>query len=107
MPRSSEACRPASSRSGFRPPAGNSRRIPVQSEAYPDPRGLIQRFEFTYEMAYKTLKRYLEWASPAPEEIDRLTFPDLIRTASEQDLLKGDWPQWRTYREMRNKTSRT
>lgn len=29
--------------------------------------GLIQRFEFTYEIAHRTLKRYLVEVSPAPE----------------------------------------
>ena len=69
--------------------------------------GLIQRFEFTYEHAHKTLKRYLEYASATPEEIDRMGFPDMIRTANEQGLLLGDWPDWRGYRDMRNQTSHT
>ncbi len=41
--------------------------------------GLIQRFEFTYEIAHKTLKRYLEFASATPEEYDNMPFQDLIR----------------------------
>ena len=32
---------------------------------------------------------------------------DLIRSANEQGLLKGDWPAWRGYRDMRSKTSHT
>ncbi|WP_200861516.1 nucleotidyltransferase substrate binding protein [Methylohalobius crimeensis] len=67
--------------------------------------GLIQRFEFTYELAWKTLKRYLEQAAANPAEIDAMPFADLIRTANEQGLLRSEWPKWRTYREMRNKTS--
>lgn len=54
--------------------------------------GLIQRFEFTYEISHKTLKRYLEYASANPAEFDQMTFQDLIRTANEQGLLLGDWP---------------
>jgi nucleotidyltransferase substrate binding protein (TIGR01987 family) len=69
--------------------------------------GLIQRFEFTYEQSHKMLKRYLELASPTPEQFDGMAFPDLIRSANEQGLLLGDWPQWKTYREMRGKTSHT
>lgn len=69
--------------------------------------GLIQRFEFTYELSHKTLKRYLESASPTPEEYDGMPFQDIIRTGSEQSLLLGDWPAWRKYREMRSKTSHT
>src|SRR5213075_2770220 len=32
--------------------------------------GLIQRFEFTYEVCHKLLKRYLESVSPTPGEYD-------------------------------------
>ena len=69
--------------------------------------GLIQRFEFTYEIAHKILKRYLEHASANPAEIDAMTFQDLIRTANEQGLLLGNWSDWRQYRDMRSRTSHT
>lgn len=36
--------------------------------------GLIQRFEFTYELSHKMLKRYLELTSPNPMEFDAMTF---------------------------------
>ena len=44
----------------------------------------IQRFEFTYELSHKMLKRFLEATSASPEEIDRLSFQDLVRTGSER-----------------------
>lgn len=69
--------------------------------------GLIQRFEFTYELSHKMLKRYLEMASANPQQLDEMTFQAMIRTGSEQGLLKHGWPEWRTYREMRGKTSHT
>ncbi len=69
--------------------------------------GLIQRFEFTYELAHKSLKRYLEYASANPGQFDEMTFQDLIRTGNEQGLLLGDWPSWRDFRGMRAKTSHT
>ena len=69
--------------------------------------GLIQRFEFTYELSHKMLKRFLESTSPSPAEIDALAFKDLIRTGNEQGLLLSDWTVWRKYREMRSKTSHT
>lgn len=69
--------------------------------------GLIQRFEFTYDLAHKMLRRTLEEAAANPEEIDRLTFPSLIRTGVEQGLVAGEWADWRTFREMRNITSHT
>lgn len=67
--------------------------------------GLIQRFEFTYEISHKMLKRYLEATSPSPEAFDAMPFQDLIRTGNEQGLLLGEWPAWRTFRAMRSKTS--
>jgi len=69
--------------------------------------GLIQRFEFTYEISHKMLKRYLESASPTPEQYDTMPFQDLIRYGSEAGLLLGDWPTWKGYRDMRAKTSHT
>lgn len=69
--------------------------------------GLIQRFEFTYDLAHKMLRRALEAGAANPGEIDRLTFPDLIRTGIEQGLVAGQWADWRTFREMRYITSHT
>ena len=36
-----------------------------------------------------------------------MTFQDLIRTANEQGLLLGEWPDWRGYRDLRGATSHT
>jgi nucleotidyltransferase substrate binding protein (TIGR01987 family) len=69
--------------------------------------GLIQRFEFTYELSHKMLKRYLEAEPASPGLYDSMAFRDLIRSGNEQGLLPGDWPIWRTYREMRGKASHT
>jgi len=69
--------------------------------------GLIKRYEFTYEISHKMLKRHLEMTSANPEAFDALPFADLIRTANEQSLLKSDWSAWNIFREMRAKTSHT
>ena len=69
--------------------------------------GLIQRYEFTYEISHKMLKRYLEMTAANPEAFDALPFADLIRTGNEQSLLKSDWSAWKIFREMRAKTSHT
>jgi nucleotidyltransferase substrate binding protein (TIGR01987 family) len=69
--------------------------------------GLIQRYEFTYEISHKMLKRHLEMTSANPEAFDALPFADLIRTGNEQSLLKSDWSAWKIFREMRAKTSHT
>jgi nucleotidyltransferase substrate binding protein (TIGR01987 family) len=69
--------------------------------------GLIQRFEFTYELSHRTLRRFLRETSFSPESIDRLSFADLIRAGSEQGLLSADWPAWRRFRDMRARSSHT
>ena len=69
--------------------------------------GLIQRFEFTYELAHKMIRRYLAESSANIESINELSFQGLIRTASDKKLIKGDWSDWSAYREMRGKTSHT
>jgi nucleotidyltransferase substrate binding protein (TIGR01987 family) len=69
--------------------------------------GLIQRFEFTYEISHKMLKRFLEATSPNPAEFDEMPFQELIRTGNERGLLLSDWPKWRGYRDMRARTSHT
>ena len=67
--------------------------------------GLIQRFEFTYEISHKMLKRFLESVSANRGEFDAMSFADLIRTGNEQGLLLGAWSDWKRYREMRSSTS--
>lgn len=69
--------------------------------------GLVQRFEFTYELSHKMLRRFMEAAAANPTEFDEADFQYLIRSANEQGLLLGAWPQWRVYRDMRAKTSHT
>lgn len=67
----------------------------------------IQRFEFTYELAHKMLKRFLEATSPNPDEFDGQTFQDLIRMGNERGLLRSDWTLWKEYRRARGTTSHT
>lgn len=69
--------------------------------------GLIQRFEFTYEISHKMLKRHLEDTSASPAEFDDMSFQELIRSGNEHGLLLGAWPDWKSYRNMRSKTSHT
>ncbi|MBI1921802.1 MAG: nucleotidyltransferase substrate binding protein [Geobacter sp.] len=69
--------------------------------------GVIQRFENTYELAWKMLKCYFEATLPNPEEVDGMSFQTLIRTGSEQGLLLSGWDEWVRYRKARGTTSRT
>lgn len=67
---------------------------------------VIQRFEYTYELCWKMLKRQLEIEAPNPAEIDTLSFKDLLRTAAEKGFI-NNIEQWFIYREQRNITSHT
>jgi nucleotidyltransferase substrate binding protein (TIGR01987 family) len=64
----------------------------------------IQRFEYTYELCVKSLRRQLEAMSDSPADVDALGYRDMIRSGVERGLLKSDEP-WFGYRELRNITS--
>jgi nucleotidyltransferase substrate binding protein (TIGR01987 family) len=63
----------------------------------------IQRFEYTYDLAWKMIKRHLEWSGSST---DSLTRRDLFREAATAGLIK-DAEAWFEYHEARNKTSHT
>lgn len=69
--------------------------------------GLIQRFEYTYELSHRMLQRFVRQTAASPAEVDRMAFQDLIRTANQLGLLSGDWPAWHRYRDLRARTSHT
>lgn len=66
--------------------------------------GLIQRFEFTYDLSHKLLRRAIEAAAANPDEVDRMSFSTLVRTGFEQGLLASDWSRWGSWRELRGIT---
>ncbi len=63
----------------------------------------IQRFEYTFEIAIKMMKRFLEQGHEGTS-IDELSYRDLCRAAGEAGLLDNP-ARWWTYREARNSTS--
>ena len=64
----------------------------------------IQRFEYTYELGVKMLKRVLEQVEPARAAVDELGFRNLIRLGAEKGFVE-DPEAWFAYRESRNITS--
>ena len=68
--------------------------------------GVIQNFEFCYELCVKMIKRQLEQDAAALSDIDQYSFRDLIRTAMEKGLL-DDPELWFEFRRQRNITSHT
>jgi len=67
--------------------------------------GVIQNFEFTYELCWKFMKRWLE-ENAAGAAVDGLTIKELFRMAAERHLIK-DVEAWFDYHKKRNKTSHT
>lgn len=67
----------------------------------------IQRFEFTYELSHKMLRRHLVERAATSDEIETASFQNLIRTGNEQGLLRSDWTRWKDYRQARNDSSHT
>lgn len=68
---------------------------------------VIQRFEYTYSLALKMIKRYLETNTLTQDEVDSFSFNDMIRVANENGLLLTNLVIWNKYREKRNITSHT
>lgn len=67
---------------------------------------VIQRFEYTYELCWKMLKRRLKLDAPSPETIDEMSFREMIREGAERGLI-DDPVAWFHYREKRNLSSHT
>ncbi len=68
---------------------------------------VIQRFEFTYSIALKTLKKYFEGVAFVMEDVQQMTFNQVIRVANQLDLLHFELDKWTEFRQMRNLTSHT
>lgn len=64
--------------------------------------GVIQRFEYTFELAWKTIKRYLEMYGL--EKVDKLNNRDLFRAGFENGLI-DDVSSWFDYLTDRNQTA--
>lgn len=82
---------------------GRSRTVPGDEDIRD---ACIQRFEYTYELAFKMLKRQLDQELPSREELDQLSFKDVIRVGAERGLIAAP-ERWFEYREKRNITSHT
>ncbi len=67
--------------------------------------GVIQSFEFTYELAWKFMKRWLEH-NLGSTYVDGVTRKQLFRLAAEHHLI-DDVEAWFEYHNARNKTSHT
>ncbi len=66
---------------------------------------VIQNFEFTYELCWKFIKRWLD-ANFSDSFTSGLGRKQLFRFANENRLIKG-FEDWMVYHELRNRTSHT
>lgn len=67
--------------------------------------GVIQNFEFTYELCWKFMKRWLE-LNLTPGLLDGVSRKELFRYALENRLINS-FEDWVKYHELRNTTSHT
>lgn len=81
----------------------NAQTLPVQNTLVS---GVIQNFEFVYEISIKMIKRLIEMESASPNEVDETNFRDVLRVAAEKGLV-SDIEAWFNYRKMRNITAHT
>ena len=66
---------------------------------------VIQNFEFSYELCWKFMKRWLE-VNLTPGMMEGVTRKQLFRYAAE-NLLITDFESWVVYHDLRNRTSHT
>ena len=66
--------------------------------------GLVKTFELTFEMATKTLTKFLLVHAIAGSEVQSYLFQDLIRRGDQEGLLRSGWPEWKCFRENRGRT---
>lgn len=67
--------------------------------------GVIQNFEFTYELCWKFMVRWI-YLNVSPEEASPRTKRDIFRTAARYGLILEP-KRWFSYAEARNETSHT
>jgi len=67
----------------------------------------IQALEFTYELSYKTLKRFLADTEPSPAQVQAMDFSGIVRLGYARGVVAEAISVWRAFRENRSVTSHT
>lgn len=68
---------------------------------------MIQRFEYTYSISLKMIKRYFKTGAFVFENIESMTFNEMIRQANKMGLLDSNLEKWDNYRLKHNLTPHT
>ena len=66
---------------------------------------VVQRFEYTFELSHKMLRKVLSETESSRAEISEMFFNDLIRLGCRRGLLLNDLETWDKYRKARNYAS--
>jgi len=67
---------------------------------------MIQRFKYTYSLALKMIKRFFSLGAFV-ENIEGMTFNEMIRQANKMELLNSNLETWTDFRQKRNLTPHT
>lgn len=78
-------------------------KVAPNDEAIKD--ALVKRFEYTYSTLLATLKKYFSTKSFVTENVEGLSFNEMVRTANRFNLLKSNLETWTKFRVMRNMTA--
>jgi len=65
----------------------------------------IQRFEYCYALATKTIDRHLAMTGADPGAVQKMAFQDRIREAYGAGILLHSWDRWWQYRDDRAATA--
>lgn len=68
---------------------------------------MIQRFEYNYSLALKMIKRYFKNSAFVFDNLESMSFNEMIRNANKMGLLLSNLEKWDIYRQKRNLTSHT
>jgi len=94
--------------SSFKMALASLEKAMIRSKTVPDDEevrdAVIQRFEYTYELSWKMLKRQLEQELATPSDVDAMSFKELMREGAERGFI-GEVESWLIYRQQRNITS--
>lgn len=66
---------------------------------------MIKRFEYTYELAFKNLARYIKNIKSSSDTM--LSFNQIIRYACDYGMTKRELLEWKLFKEKRNLTVHT
>ena len=65
---------------------------------------VIKRFELTYELSVRNLRRYLLDYVISDPDVEDMSFQGMIRMGARERLLQAGWPDWKDFKDARNQT---